>query len=69
MEARGLGHGFYYSLTNNMFLNEFSFNVRPPSTLLPRMANVTQAQFEDIVVASITELWTEYGDLDEIWFE
>jgi len=69
MRARGLGHGFYYSLTNNFFLNEFSFNVRPPSTLLPRMANVTQAQFEDIVVASITELWTNYGDLDEIWFE
>ena len=68
MRERGLGAGFYYSLTNNFFLNEAGFVVQPPSTLLPRMANVTQAQFEDIVVASITELWTNYGSLDEIWF-
>ena len=80
--ARGLGHGFYYSLTNSacvhcmlscagttqtptfsdFFLNEFGFNVKPPSTLLPRQANVTQQQFEDIAVASITELWTDFGE-------
>jgi hypothetical protein len=45
----------------DFFLNEFSFTVKPPSTLLPRQANVTQAQFEAIAVASITELWTNFG--------
>lgn len=45
----------------DFFLNEFSVTVKPPSTLLPRQANVTQAQFEAIAVASITELWTNFG--------
>ena len=67
MEAAQLGHGFYFSLTNNFFLNEFGFNVRPPETLMPGQANVTQAEFEAIVVAAITELWTDFGTLDEIW--
>jgi hypothetical protein len=69
MEAAGLGHGFYFSLTNNFFLNEFGFNVRPPQTLMPGQANVTQAEFEAIVVAAITELWTDFGTLDEIWLD
>ena len=69
MAARGLGHGFYYSLTNNFFLNEAGFSVRPPSTLLPGQANVTQAQFEAIALASITELWTAFGSLNECWLD
>jgi hypothetical protein len=69
MAARGLGHGFYYSLTNNFFLNEAGFSVRPPSTLLPRQANVTQTEFEDIVVASLTELWSNFGECTELWFD
>ena len=69
MRARGLGHGFYYSLTNNFFLNEAGFHVRPPSTLLPGQANVSQAQFEALALASITELWTAFGELREIWLD
>lgn len=69
MIANGLGHGFYYSLTNNFYLNERGFVVQPPSTLLPRQANVTQEQFEAIAIASITELWTQFGDLREIWLD
>jgi alpha-L-fucosidase len=42
----GLGYGWYYSLTNNFYLNEFGHSVKPPSTLLPGQANVTQAQYE-----------------------
>ena len=34
MEAAGLGHGFYYSLTNNMFLNVHSHFVRNSTLLL-----------------------------------
>jgi len=69
MAAAGLGAGFYYSLTNNYFLNEFSFNVKPPSTLQPGQASVTQAQFEQIVLDSVTELWSDFGVLREIWFD
>ena len=43
MKAANLGAGFYYSLTNNFFLNAAGHNVQPPSTLLPGQANVTQA--------------------------
>lgn len=67
--AAGIGHGFYYSLTNNFFLNVKSHNVQPPSTLLPGQANVTQAQFEDLALAQVEELWTQFGDLTEIWLD
>jgi alpha-L-fucosidase len=67
--AANIGHGFYYSLTNNFYLNAQSHNVRPPSTLLPGQASVTQAQYEDIAIAQMTELWTQFGDLTEIWLD
>lgn len=63
-----LRHGFYYSLSNSFFMNELGFAVRPPSTLIPGQVEVTQQEFEDIAVASITELWT-FGELGEIWFD
>ena len=67
--AAGIGHGFYYSLTNNFFLNAFGHNVQPPSTLQPGQANVTQAQYEDLALAQVKELWTEFGSLTEIWLD
>ena len=67
--AAGIGHGFYYSLTNNFYLNAFGHNVQPPSTLQPGQANVTQAQYEDLALAQVKELWTEFGDLTEIWLD
>ena len=68
MEAAGIGHGFYYSLTNNMFLNVHSHYVQNGS-LLPGQQKVTQAQFEAIALAQVTELWTRFGALNEIWFD
>ena len=65
-EAAGIGHGFYYSLTNNFYLNAAAHNVQPPSTLLPGQANITQAQYEAIILEQVTELWTENGDLAEV---
>ena len=44
--AANLGHGFYYSLTNNQYLNVAGHNVQPASTLMPGQVAVTQAQFE-----------------------
>ena len=28
-----------------------------------------QAQFEAIAQAQVTELWSQFGDLNEIWFD
>jgi alpha-L-fucosidase len=69
MQEAGLGYGYYYSLTNNYFLNELGHNVQPPSTLLPGQANVTQAQYEEIALAQMRELWTQFGNLTEVWMD
>ncbi len=66
MTAAGLGTGVYYSLTNNFYLNVLGHNVQPGSTLLPGQANVTQAQFEDIAIAHMTELWNNFGAYTEM---
>ena len=42
---------------------------QPKIPLLPGQANVTQAEFEALALAQVNELWTEYGDLGEIWFD
>ena len=67
-EAAGIGHGFYYSLTNNFFLNVQGHYVKP-GPLLPKQVRVTQEQFEEIALAQVTELWSRFGNLTEIWFD
>lgn len=69
LSAANIGHGFYFSLTNNFYLNTFGHSTRPPSTLLPGQANVTQAEYEDLSLALMTELWTQFGPLQEIWLD
>jgi alpha-L-fucosidase len=69
MQAAGLPHSYYYSLKDSFYLNAISDNVRPASTALPGQVVVTQDQFENISLAAITELWSRYGDLQEIWFD
>lgn len=69
MSAAGLGYGFYYSLTNNFFLNVAGHYVQPANTLLPGQALVTQAQYEDLAIAQMHELWTQFGPLTEIWMD
>lgn len=66
--ARGIGHGFYYSLTNNFKLNVRTHNVQP-GPRLPGQLKVSQQEFEDFAFASVSELWTRYGNLTEIWFD
>ena len=67
--ARGIGHGFYYSLTNNFFLNVFGHSARGNSSALPGQFPVSQPEFEALAFASVTELWTRFGNLTEIWFD
>lgn len=64
----GIGHGFYYSLTNNFFLNVYGHQVQP-GPILPGQVNVTQAEFQAIAIGHLTELWSDYGELTEIWFD
>ena len=60
--------GMYYSLTNNARTNTCAGQVLPnPAT--PNQINVSPAQYDDIVKAHVTELWSNYGVLDEIWFD
>ena len=68
-KKNGIGYGFYYSLTNNFYLNTFGHSTYPPSTLQPFQASVTQKQFESIALAHVKELWTSFGDLTEIWLD
>lgn len=68
-EAAGIGHGFYYSLTNNFYLNVAGHTARPKSTALPGQAPVSQEEFEALALAQVSELWRNYGDLTEIWLD
>ena len=43
MRAAEIGHGFYYSLTNNFFLNVRGHQVQPPDKILPGQQKVSQA--------------------------
>ena len=64
--AAGIGHGFYYSLTNNFYLNVGGHHARGKAGCMPGQACVTQDQFETLALAQVQELWTEYGDLTEV---
>ena len=71
MERRNIGHGYYYSLTTNFYLNVCHMKAGtcvdgPP---LPGQHPVTQEEFESIAIAQLAELWTQYGNLTEIWFD
>jgi hypothetical protein len=51
-----------------MYLNVYSHYVKQ-GALLPGQQKVTQQQFEAIALAQVTELWTRFGSLNEIWFD
>ena len=56
------------SLTNNFYLNVHGHYVGHGG-LLPGQQKVTQEQFEAIALAQVAELWTQFGSLNEIWFD
>jgi alpha-L-fucosidase len=66
----GISPGYYYSLKDNFYLNVHTGGtVGTNATLLPGMQNVTQSEFEQISLAQLRELWTNYGALSETWFD
>ena len=64
----GIQPGIYYSLNQNYYLNVGGGRVLNTS-LVPGQANVSQNTYARIVLAQMRELWTNYGDLAEIWFD
>jgi len=40
-----------------------------PGPLAPGQVGVTQEQYTEIEFAQLNELWTNYGDLFEVWFD
>ena len=64
----GLGVGFYYSDWTNSYCRVSKGQV-VPGVPQPGQVSVTQAVYDAIVVAHLTELWSKYGALSEIWFD
>lgn len=59
----GIRPGIYASTTANGYLH-----VDNPG-IVQKDAPVTQEQYNEIVTRQLTELWSDYGDLFEIWFD
>ncbi|XP_065833189.1 uncharacterized protein [Oscarella lobularis] len=64
----GVMPGFYYSVVHNYFLN-VGAGKKVLNKLMPGMVNVTMEQYYEVVLAQLTELWTQYGQLAEVWFD
>lgn len=68
MIAKNIGTGFYYSMTNNFYINLIHNTYG--TTYLPGQVQVTQTQFETMALGHLQELWTNYAtNLTEIWFD
>ena len=68
--AVGVRLGLYYSVNANEYLNVGSpGKVRDSSTATGLQQVITQEEYDSIVAQQLTELWTQYGDLAEIWFD
>ena len=61
--------GIYYALNQNFYLNVAHGKVMNVSTLDPRQVNITQDLYNKIALAQMTELWSNYGQLSELWFD
>lgn len=69
-KAAGVGFGFYYSIMKNFFLcRSYEGKNSCQDTLLEHQHNVTDAEYHSIVRAHLQELWTNYGNLAEVWID
>lgn len=65
--AVGVQLGIYYSVVSNEFLNVYNGLVRNSNTLSAGQVNITQEEYTSIVIQQLSELWSNYGQLAEIW--
>eukprot|EP01060_Flectonema_neradi_P003842 TRINITY_DN12502_c0_g1_i1.p1 TRINITY_DN12502_c0_g1~~TRINITY_DN12502_c0_g1_i1.p1 ORF type:complete len:537 (+),score=80.63 TRINITY_DN12502_c0_g1_i1:58-1668(+) len=63
----GIKPGFYHGIVNNAFLNVVKGIVQPNPQ--PGQANITQEQYVQVVTQNLRQLWTNYGQLAEVWFD
>lgn len=63
----GISPGFYYSLDGNFYLSVADGKPTPATAAGQRPA--TTAEYYDIVLTQLAELWGNYGQLGEIWFD
>lgn len=61
-----VGHGFYYSVVVNNYLNVQNSNVRD-DTWASGQINITNGTYDQIVYDQLQDLWTNYGNLTEVW--
>ena len=64
-EQYGIGHGFYYSVVVNNFLNVQNSEVNATSWA-PGQVNITNGTYDQIVFDQLTQLWSNYGKLTEV---
>jgi alpha-L-fucosidase len=67
--AAGVGYGFYYSILKNFKLCRVWNENSCLETILPGQVNLTHEEFRSVVEQQVTELWTGYGELAEIWVD
>ena len=61
----GVGFGFYYSVGSNAKCHACSGTVY--SNPQPGQLNVTQDEFNNLVIQQLIELWSAFGPLAEVW--
>ena len=64
----GIKPGLYYSLDQNYYLNAEGGKVQD-TPLMAGQVSVSQELYEEIVLTQLTELWSNYGELAEVWFD
>lgn len=67
MSSRGLGHGYYFSVNFNNYLNVANNQVYNDTTAGQQPIN--QTEYNRLTYAMLTEVWSNYGDLTEIWLD
>lgn len=67
-KQHGIQPGLYYSLNQNYYLNVGHGKILD-TPLVPGQAKVSQELYGKIVLAQLTELWSKYGELMELWFD
>jgi alpha-L-fucosidase len=64
-EKYGVGHGLYYSTVVNNFLNVQKSEVNA-TWGGEGQVRITNDTYDEIVIAQLTELWSNYGSLTEV---
>ena len=64
-KEHGVGHGFYYSVVVNNFLNVQDSEVRDGDSA-PGQVGITDGTYNEVVLKQLEELWSNYGDLTEV---